>query len=42
MSYITTGKVSNIYLTLIEKIILNNIPEELINNINLNCVEKFI
>jgi len=42
MSYITTGKVSHIYLTSLEKTILNTIPEELINTINPNSVEKYI
>jgi hypothetical protein len=42
MSYITTGQVSYIHLTSLEKTILNTIPEELINTINPNSVEKYI
>lgn len=42
MSYITTGKVSNIHLSGLEKTILNTIPEELINTINPNSIEKYI
>ena len=42
MSYITTGQVSHIHLTSLEKTILNTIPEELINTINPNSVEKYI
>ena len=42
MSYITTGKVSTIHLSGLEKTILNTIPEELINTINPNSIEKYI
>jgi hypothetical protein len=40
ISYIITGKIYITHLTIIEKHILENIPELLLNNINPNITEK--